>query len=566
MVFGIAAVCSATVRYVSATGNDANDGLSWAAAKRTLQASVTSAGTGDEIWVQQGTYTALSNQPLAKVDSRMGIQIYGGFVGNETSRDQRNSTANNTILTGNGHTVLWLNNTYAIHSVQNNVDSTIVTPVVIDGFTITGGIGYLGGLPFPGIPPQCRSGGGIFITGECDGIVISNNIIKNNNLPLTSYGPNMPPYFPKMVSGYGGGIYSYYGGSHAARIDVCNNQILGNSAGQGGGLYIFNGVVHIYNNLVQGNSSTFAGGGLYLQGNSYDSRYTNHETHPELYSNTFRNNTVFCANTLPPDFVGGGAISIFSSCTWITRNLFEGNKASCTGAGWARGGAIYGGALRYLNNIFRENHASHGGGALYLAGSLSVVNTVSMIGNNTFVYNTADNGQGSSVYAGIRSSNGGYNAWLMSNIFYGDTVDTPNSWDVYAASNDSSSGDLGALVVVDYCDAPTGGFNDHFKASAPYGNSKDAIVEPHPGYSPIVDHNIYSDPQLVDALGGDYHLASSSLCIDAGSMNYPPSGLPPVYVWMLPEVSPDFYGNPRFTQYHQDGTPYIDIGAAQYTP
>ena len=55
-------ICAATLsafatdRYVAPTGDDSNDGLSWATAKATITAALNSSSTGDNVKVAAGTY------------------------------------------------------------------------------------------------------------------------------------------------------------------------------------------------------------------------------------------------------------------------------------------------------------------------------------------------------------------------------------------------------------------------------------------------------------------------------------------------------------------------------
>lgn len=96
----------ATIRFVNASqANDNGSGTgSWANAKKTLQAAIDGASGGDEIWV-----AAVPGQPYkpsatgdrsASFLLKSGVQIYGGFVGTETQRNQRDWSTNVTILTG----------------------------------------------------------------------------------------------------------------------------------------------------------------------------------------------------------------------------------------------------------------------------------------------------------------------------------------------------------------------------------------------------------------------------------------------------------------------------------
>lgn len=84
-------------------GNE--DGTSWALAYKDLQQALNDAEQGGkEIWVAEGTYkpSVLTN-PLdprsATFEIQSGIEIIGGFAGNETQKDPKGS-AFNTIISG----------------------------------------------------------------------------------------------------------------------------------------------------------------------------------------------------------------------------------------------------------------------------------------------------------------------------------------------------------------------------------------------------------------------------------------------------------------------------------
>ena len=118
-LLGAGRVQAATI-YVSTAGNDANDGLTWATAKKTVQAGLNAAVSGDQVWVAAGTYVQC-------ITLKAGVALYGGFAGTETDLSQRNWTANLTILDGN----------QAGSVVTSPAGATGTTR--IDGFTIRNG-------------------------------------------------------------------------------------------------------------------------------------------------------------------------------------------------------------------------------------------------------------------------------------------------------------------------------------------------------------------------------------------------------------------------------------------
>ncbi|HEX9285941.1 MAG TPA: right-handed parallel beta-helix repeat-containing protein, partial [Thermoanaerobaculia bacterium] len=119
------------------TASGANNGTSWANAYTSLQSALSSAASGDEIWVAAGTYkpTATADRTISFA-LKNGVGVYGGFAGTETMRSQRNPAANITMLSGDIGTVgVATDNSY--HVVTS--DSTVTSTGILDGFTVTSG-------------------------------------------------------------------------------------------------------------------------------------------------------------------------------------------------------------------------------------------------------------------------------------------------------------------------------------------------------------------------------------------------------------------------------------------
>ena len=74
---------SATIHYVAPTGDDNNDGLSWETAKATINATVSAAASGDEVYVAAGIYSET-------VTIKDGVQIRGGYNAATGTRDIEN--------------------------------------------------------------------------------------------------------------------------------------------------------------------------------------------------------------------------------------------------------------------------------------------------------------------------------------------------------------------------------------------------------------------------------------------------------------------------------------------
>ena len=106
---------SAANHYVAVSGNDAQDGLSWATAVSTLQTAINAADKGDTVFVSAGIY----QQSITLKD---GVNVFGGY---DVITGERNVDANLTILDGT---------TLKTPLVIATKASTI--PVYVDGFIL----------------------------------------------------------------------------------------------------------------------------------------------------------------------------------------------------------------------------------------------------------------------------------------------------------------------------------------------------------------------------------------------------------------------------------------------
>ncbi len=165
------------VVYVDASAPDGGDGESWETAYRTIGEGLEDvrSGSAAEVWVAQGTYPeSISLTYLAR--------LYGGFLGTEATRADRDPVLNPTTIMGDGTETL----------VFGSDMSTL------DGFVVTNGLhGISCGFNEPEIT-ECVIIGNRYKGITCGGTAGSNkdktarithNIIKENGFAAsTGYG------------------------------------------------------------------------------------------------------------------------------------------------------------------------------------------------------------------------------------------------------------------------------------------------------------------------------------------------------------------------------------------
>jgi hypothetical protein len=280
-------VFSQQVLYVNEQANGIQSGESWDDAFTNLQDALNTAFSGFEIWVATGTYRPTSGTDRSlSFYLKNGVKVYGGFIGNETERQQRNPELNPVRLSGDiGVLGDPLDNSY--HVIQGKgLDST----TVLDGVIVSHGYSYGENLPgliletgggllleyAPWINTtrpriehcifeynQANYGGGIGMRGEPSGAtnlinpIIRDCIFRYNRAQIQ-----------------GGAIYKL-GPSDPAGFTLENCTITDNYvfAGDGGGVCIVESPNSNYGfyNCVFARDTSLQGGGLHFKGPSVES-------------------------------------------------------------------------------------------------------------------------------------------------------------------------------------------------------------------------------------------------------------------------------------------------------
>jgi hypothetical protein len=506
-----AAELYASVIYVNRNATGSGKGSSWANAHTELRPALAAAVAKDEIWVAAGTYTPGKNRTdtfLLKPD----VAIYGGFNGTEPARDQRNRTANLTVLSGDllGNDSGFANNTENVYHVVTGADNA-----TIDGFVITGGnANGTGANAF---------GGGMY------------------NL---SASPTIQHcFFFGNSAGEGGGGGGMCNSAASPRIVRCT--FAGNRGGYGGAVRNHDSSSpEIRDCLFSGNSATWCAAGI----------YNNHST-PAVESCTF------CGNS-GANVAGAAMYNGFSSP--VVRNcLFVGNS-SVIGFG-GTGGAMwnhYASSPSIENCTFFGNACFSFGGAVYGSGGSTPVMRNCIIWGCSSKFRA----KGLFQYGGTASvfysdMQGGFSD-IAALTF--DEKEVINGGGNIDADPLFVGGPTGTWTQNAAYDAKT--FQSTLtdaKATWEPDRLKGKFIQPDTGSTlqyAIVGNGANSltiwGNVCAAALNGkayrvnDCHLREGSPCIDAGAN--------------LADVTSDLDGTPRSTDGNNDGKAAIDIGAYEF--
>jgi len=235
-----------------------------------------------------------------------GVALYGGFVGTESSLDERDWQTNETILSGDIGTV-GNNSDNSFHVVTGSgTDAT----AVLDGFTITAGNAE---LPSP-------DGGGMYC-GNFSGPTIENCTFKGNSANRGGGLFCNWSYFTLTNCTFSGNSANLNGGGiyclHLSNPTLINCTFSGNSANSsGGGMFSHSSAPILENCNFSGNSSGESGGGM--------SMGTHYIFTPRLTNCTFSGNS---------SDKGGGACFYDGSTARLTNCTFSGNTANLNGGG-----------------------------------------------------------------------------------------------------------------------------------------------------------------------------------------------------------------------------------------
>lgn len=239
--------------YVSASGNDANDGLSWPSAKRTLQAALDAAGPYNDIWITQGTFYPTvkyggTADAYKAFQMKNDVGIFGGFSGTEILCGQRDWRTNPTILSGDLNDNGTFSSTDSTHVFYHPIGTWLNRTALLDGCTVTGGTGYNKGISTSSILP------GAGMCNEFSGPTVRNCSFVRNCVAGYPGNNNPVPPQPAAIAGVGGGIYTL-GGSPLIQNCIFRTNLIGE--GKGGAVASLASRADIEDCTFSGNAGTY---------------------------------------------------------------------------------------------------------------------------------------------------------------------------------------------------------------------------------------------------------------------------------------------------------------------
>lgn len=323
----------------------AGDGSSWANAYTDISCALAEASSNSEAWIMRGLYVP---GPISAntFQLRNGLDLYGGFAGTETSRNQRpafvlpTSTtvdpAQYTVLSGD---ILGNDDPANFTGYDENATHVIKgsggLPIRLDGLVVRNG--YMNDDP-----SRVEDNGGAGLINLYGTVLLSNiGFVSNHGV-------------------YGGAFLTRGGG-----VSLNSVAFVGNKAvASGGGAYIAQSDAVLADLTFSGNQAGTSGGGLTLDA-----------------LKTALNNTTFSGNKAGVN--GGGLLLTAMPSVKLAKVTFDGNTAA-NGAGMA----AIGSAGELSTVTVRNNQASGNGGGFYVENSGLTVSATS------FTANQAANGAG----------------------------------------------------------------------------------------------------------------------------------------------------------------------------
>ena len=473
--------------FVDAAATGAADGTAWGDAFTDLQSALDAApAAGDEIWIARGTYLpgvmvgGTTDRHRAFV-LKNGVALYGGFVGDETARDQRDPQANPVILSGDIG-IPGDNSDNCFHVFYHGPGSGLDATAVLDGVTITLGNGDLVG-------GDNRRGGGMY--NEDASPTLTDCVFTLNQSVGGSYcwggglynedsSPTVTGCrFEANTAGRGGGAVVNMGASQPVFRDcefLENEAGLVDSGNGDGGAFYNSGSSRplIVNCTFTGNRSNYNGGALYTTGSSVLVR---------LVGCLFQDNSTG---------MYGGALYNTGTDPEVTQCVFVGNTAT---VGNAHGGVMYNTSSSPVltNCVVTDNESGCVGNGIYSVQFSDPVITNCILSGSDVVY---DGSYSAAVVTYCNIQQSGYDdPALHNNAADPLFVDAAaGDFRLQAASPCIDAGNSQALPL-DVCDADQDGDCDEVLPVDMYGNARcsddPATADTGQGPGAVVDMGVH---------------------------------------------------------------------------
>lgn len=293
---------STRIRYVKPVATGTGDGSSWENASGNLQNMIDELAKNNpqnipgEVWVAAGTYV-----PQVQVISgttysasflmRDGISVYGGFAGDESSKQEREvgkmpwNFVNKTILEGSYYEhskTSWNESNHKWTLTSDSRHVVFFSPLPSEGKSGFDKSTILNGVTIRGGYAQGGEGVADFMTDRGAGVYMGINATLEKCIVTEN-----------SSTGNGGAVYMYGG-------RVMNSLIYNNNAdGDGGAVYVDNAGIVLASMFT--NNSANNGSGAYL---AHTGNWADGKPHPEylilstsvVSNNTSRlNGAVYCA-------------------------------------------------------------------------------------------------------------------------------------------------------------------------------------------------------------------------------------------------------------------------------
>lgn len=465
--------------YVNEAALSGGSGSAWGSAFLNLQDALVMAGPGDQIWVASGTYRP-QNHRDSTIRLKAGVDLYGGFAGNEDSLTQRvkDSTtglykAHSTVLSGDiGIPGDSSDNSYTVISAFD-----LAQPVVLDGFVVRAGYAnvrhnnstkpdstdaYGGGVYLKNADLHIQHclfdsnyaffGGAIYLTDGATLTVARSYFNTNNGRKGGAiYGEITTIHISECEFKENKGILTIpnFGGAINARqtsLNITNCDFLDNEATYGGAILTIDNALDtliIDSCRFTGNIASERGGGILNDGTKSKIRFCTFENNTlepipsttdigggGIYNDRsyiLVDNCQFNQNRLyPPTSSGDGGAILFASDTafhdssLIQHTTFSNNFAR-------NGGAIHVGSGSYPTIyacLFEGNKAKIEGGAI----DIDEQSSFTLIDSCTFRNNECEKAHGGAIHI-VKSPIRIQNSFFHHNItlFNGGAIYNHNS-------------------------------------------------------------------------------------------------------------------------------------------